>query len=657
MREPRVTVDLETRSELDVRNVGAWRYAEHLSTEVLVMSYSDSETGEKGRWVPGEPFPELIEEAVEVNRLFEAHHVQFERANWINKLSHLCPLPRRWHDTQAVCAYRSLPLSLGEVGEEVDIPIKKDDRGEELIKKLSTPRKPLKADKEAFKLIYESEDEWPPIWENDPQLHEEFKDYCDQDVAAEETLSQTIGDLPNSERRIWILDQVMNYRGVQVDLEAVYAAKRITVRKSEELTKGLRELTNGEIQTGGQRDKILNYLKDHYDVVLPGLTQEDLTDALEKSLPDEARELIKLRQALSRASTKKLDKIIECTCNDGRLRGMFQYHGAGTGRVAGRLVQLQNLIRPEEGIDMDHLIETIRREDTETLELIYGDISNAIAMSLRGMFIAAPGKILQQADFEQIEARVLAWLADEEWKIKAFERGEPIYEKAAEVVFDYPVTKKDNPEERQVGKTCELAFGFQGGVGSWRQFDKTDKYSDEEVDYFKNQWRDKNPNIKKFWFGIEDAAIECVKTKRATRYKKIGFEYHNDKAGHWMAMVLPSGRRIWYFNVRLNNDDQIEYRGKDPDKPGKFRWISTYGGKLTNNAVQGTARDFMMNGMQQTEKANYPTVMTVHDEIVAEVKESFGSTEEFCTIMSNLPEWGEGCPVSADGWRKKRYRK
>lgn len=798
-REPRITADFETRSELDVRDVGAWRYAEHPSTVILILSM-EMPDGRILRWHPGQDFPAEVSQAIHDGVLFEAHNVQFERAVWIHKLQHIAAVPRRWADTLAVCAYRALPLGLDEVGGVLDIDVKKDKRGKYLLQQLSSPRKPLKADKADFKdLGLIDPEDWPVLWNDDPDLMQELFDYCDTDVKAESSLSVTIGDLPPLERRLWILDQTINQRGVKVDLDVVHTAIALTEKTGRVLQEEFVEATGGEVQSAGQGEKLKQFMADR-GYPMPNMQKATVEDALaDPDLPQECYRVLEIRQKLARASTKKLQKIVDCTsASDGRLRGLLQYCGAGrTGRWSGRLVQPQNLINTSH--DMDALIGAIRTGNTELIELLFDDVPTAIAESLRGMFIADKGKELIVADYSAIEARVLAWLAGEESKLDVFRQGKPVYETTAELIFGYKVTKKEHPEERQIGKICELALGYGGGVGAWRAFDRSDNHTDEDIQHYKKLWRARHPNINQFWYALEDAAIEALKTGKPVSCGPVTYHAIRDKAGNWLTCKLPSGRLMWYFDPRLQMGNSpigeklgITYQGRDNNKGGKWGRVRTYGGKLclagdtevltdrgwvdivdvklrdllwdglewvhhsglayqgmrmlirlggigmtadhevlvgkrwveaqncnakeayatgaglsggcdTNgfglskeseihsyryakpaydlldagplrrfmvrgaegvmivhnceNITQAVARDFMAYGMLNVEKHNYPILLTVHDEIISEVDEGTGDLEEFEALMAELPPWGAGCPIDAEGWRGDRYKK
>lgn len=674
-------------------DVGAWRYAEHPSTEILCFSWQ-IDGGPTKKWRPPQEFPQEILDHVANGGVIEAHNATFEYAVWYHVLTKRggLPMPTRWKDTQAVCAYRSLPLKLADVGSVLRLKVQKSDRGKFLIKALCQPNKPMKEPKVSYtkkgELTAASQKSMDKFlgwrkWNNDPALLEELSDYCATDVDTEAELAERIGDLPDDEYKIWLMDQRINKRGVQLDIEAVEAAMALMMEIESAGAIALKSITNGYVDAGTKGEKIKEWC-DQQDVWLPDLTADTVEKTLKrKDIPNDVRKVLELRQLLSKASSKKLQRMLEWVCDDGRIRGMLQYHGSGTGRWAGRGPQPQNMPRGDESITdmgMELLIDAIKLRDLVSLGVFYGKdkLADAISSALRGMFIAAPGKILTVGDLSAIEARVLAWVAGEQWKLDAFagiDQGigyngsEDIYLATASSVYGYPcLTKKTHKKERQTGKTCELAFGYQGGVGAWRNFDDSDTWTDAQVDEKKVAWRKGHPNIVSFWYNIEDAAITCMVTGRPTMYRSIRFEKVRDAAGTWMNIILPNGRRLWYFNPRIvdvynektkKTKQQIEYEGRDNKNGGVWsHHIRTYGGMLTENIVQAISRDIMVEAMIRLEKAGYPIVLTVHDEIVCETAAEYGSEAEFKALMEGpCPPWAKGLPLAVGTFRKTRYEK
>lgn len=677
-----LVLDFETFSECNLMDCGAWVYAEHPSTEVLCMSYRTEEMPRAKIWIPsrGEPFPQVVIDYIEKGYFVEAHNAGFERAIWRHILTPKMgiPWPKRWKDTMATCAMRGLPLSLDDVGDVLNLTVKKDKRGSYLISKLCKPQKPTKKS--------------PETRCNDPALLEELYAYCMQDTDTEWELGQKIGELTPSEYRIWVLDQKINDRGVAADIAVVRAAIKIVGAVALRYEAELARITGGTVRTGNQTKAMKEWFADNGYALSD--CQADTIERLlaRKNLPTNVKRVAEIRQILAHASTAKLTKYVDCFAKDGRIHGLLQYHGASTGRWAGRLVQPQNFPRGDEILlsmfsehgeadekGMNVIINDIMLEDPDYLDIVYGDAMEIIASALRGMMIAAKGKRYYVADFSAIEARVTAWLYDEQWKLDAFvevDKGhgykgsDDMYCASAATIFGRPIKKKTDKELRQVGKMCELAFGYQGGVGAWRNFDKRkpgDKgyVEDDQVDEYKNGWRAGHPNIKAGWWGIEEAAIETVRTGKPHHFSKVSFEVVNDNAGKWLTCILPNGRRLWYYLPEVAKVSkfggeprwELTYEGKDNKRHGAWGRISTYGGMLTENVVQAISRDLMVEAMIRVENAGYAIILTVHDEIIAETDAGFGSMEEFDKLMCEVPRWAFGCPIHASGWTGFRYHK
>jgi DNA polymerase len=666
---PRVLIDFETRSELDVLDVGACAYAEHPSTSILFMSYSFN-TQEACLTVPklwkpfsdnphdGISFPQEIIDHVLKGFVVEAHNAGFEKAIWRYILTriHNIPYPEHWVDTMAVCAYRSIPMKLDDVGPAIGLATKKDKTGKDLIRKLCIPQKITKKNKNE--------------WNNDPILMEQLGDYCIQDNSTEHNLSEVIGDLPLAEYNLWLLDQKINERGVCIDIEAVVKAKHIVEKVSTDLQKEITELTDGVVTTGGQTARIKKWCNAR-GASLASMTKDAVEYELTTDLQPEVRRLLELRQWLGRSSTKKLDKFFNCISSGQRIRGMLCYHGAGTGRWAGRMVQPQNLPRGTIK-DMDMLIDVIKTGRSDLLELHYGNPMEAVASSLRGMLIADKGKQLYVSDFSNIEARVTMWCAGEEEALEAFEKndrkeGPDIYCVMAESIYGYPIDKDEHPDERGLGKVTILGCGYQMGgprlkVQAEQQFGI--KVTEDRAIFLVNTFRETYPLVKEFWYGVQGAAIDALMLDKPVSYKCVTYETVYDAAGKWLTCKLPSGRLLWYYDPILKDvetawgwNKQVTYMGRNNKAGGHWSRIYTYGGMLTENIVQAISRDIMVESMYKVEAADYPIILTAHDEVVAEVDEGFGSVKEFDDLMAVTPSWAIGCPVACEGWAGVRYRK
>lgn len=666
---PRIMIDFETFSILDVTDCGAWAYGEHPSTEILCMGYKIGKA--KARlWTPDLPFPQEIIDHVNAGYVIEAHNVAFERAIWYHIL-HVqmgIPLPTRWVDTMASCAYRGLPMALDKVGKVLNLPIQKDKRGKYLITKLCSPQKPTKKN--------------PDTRNRDWDLLQELYDYCVRDVEAEYALLEAIGDLPYGEYKVWVLDQTINHRGVMIDAEAVYGAQKIIDTVFTALVAELKEITDNKVQSGSEIEKIKDWLANQ-GYPLPNLQANTIEAELkQKYLSDKARRVLEIRQQLSLASIKKIGKFVETLNRDNRIRGILQYHGAATGRWAGRLVQPQNFPR-KTAKNIEEIIEAIKTGDAEYIDAVYGEPLAVISSALRGMFLATPGTELFVADFSAIEARVVMWVAGQENALEAFHKydrkeGPDIYCVMAESIYGRPIDAKVDKAERQLGKIGVLGCGYQMGAARLQEQAANDYktiISFEMAEKIVNTYRETYSEVKDLWRYLEDAAVTCVKHKKRTRYKKIGFEYITDNAGEWLTMILPNGRRLWYYKPELYEavipykdkktgemkkwvKDSLTYEGRDNKMGGVWTRISTYGGMLTENAVQAIARDLMVEAMGRSERAGYKIVMTIHDEVVAERPIGEGDIKEFEHIIAGPnPKWAEGCPVAAEGWHGTRYKK
>lgn len=676
---PVCTVDFETRSFLSVKDVGAWRYAEDWTTEILCMAWKIG-NGETGLWIPGLDFPPEVLAHIEAGGMFEAHNVQFERAIWLFILRPKfgIPVPKRWKDTLAVCAYRGIPLGLDDVGKALDLDIKKGERGKYLLNTLSKPKWGTKNNPDR-------------IYREDWDLMDELYDYCIRDVDSEHNLSDTVGDLPTPEFRLWALDQKINQRGVRLDMDAVEIALDTTEKIAGTLNAELRGITQGAVQKATQRDKMLAWFRENGLPELGDLKKETVEywtlkdkhgEYIQKgNIPDHALRAMVIRSQLAKASTRKLEKMRDCVGRDGRVRGLLQYHGAGTGRWAGRLVQPQNFPRAtvtnrksDDGkkswLDMELLIEQIK---SGTLDKHFDKPMEAVASSLRGMFIADPGKVYHVCDFSAIEARVTFWVANCQVGLDVFHKSdrkesEDIYCVTASDLVGFEVKKSEHGHERQLGKITVLGCGYQMG---WEklQYQAEKDYGvvleEHEARGMVDLYRTKYQEVKWLWYGLNDAAIDTVKTGKPHSYNNIVYELVTDKAGRWLACLLPNGRRIWYYEPFVikapvpwgGMKDSLCYHGRDNKKGGSWGVVRTYGGMLTENVVQAIARDLMAEAMIRVEIAGYKIVLTVHDEIISEDEEDFGSQEEFERIMAEVPIWCPDCPMAVEGGVITRYQK
>jgi len=674
-----VELDYETHSELDIRRAGAQAYARHPSTEVICLAYA-FDGGEPKVWAPDLPPPRDLLDAIENGARVKAHNASFERAiwRWQSMQKHGWPLVPfdQWRCTMAAAAYRSIPLSLDVAGIALRLPQQKG----EVDKRVFSPKKYTAKEIKAWKKSGSTKP-LPVRWYNDADDFDIMQDtynYCAQDVRTEQAVSKAVGELPLGELKVWRLDQIINDRGVQLDVPNIEKAIKLVEALDTKNNAELEQITGGI--RGTQRDKFKAWCAKQ-GVEFPDLTSYTIDYWLKTAPEGRVKRAVELRQAVTKAGSKKLYAMLDCVCPDGRARGLLQYHGAmPTGRWAGRLVQPQNFKRPTwadaEDMDVDALVgaisfaaDNIESDGVELLTMIYGDPVEAVSHALRSYITAAPGRVLVAGDFKAVEAVGTAALSGCERKLDVFRDKQDPYLVFAGSVFGHTVEKKDKPK-RTVGKMGELSFGFGGSVGAWRNFEPAGPsvHTDEDIKKYRDIWREQHPEVVAMWSGLEDAAIEAI-TSRPSGYREI--EYFMAEDGDWLGCRLPSGRCMWYREPRVVESimpwtdragnavfkPQVEYKAYKPDQGG---WITVraWGGHLTENVVQGTCRDLMVAAAFRCEREGYPVVLTVHDEIVTEVEDGpRADWKLLAEIMRERPAWAQRWPIDVDGFHGYRYRK
>jgi len=631
----KIHFDFETYSESDIRKTGAWQYAMHPTTEVQCMAYSIDDQ-KPVLWLPKEPIPDWV---TDPKTELHAWNSFFEWVIWTHVLKWPKVPIERWHDTAAQAAALALPRSLAGCGEALNIreDLQKNKRGNYLITKLCKPYRGKRV--------------------KDEELFKELCEYCIQDVVAERKLSRVLKPLSDDEREIWILDQIINIRGVYVDLKNVKHATKLIDIITEELNQEIKEITDGELEDVSKRQKVLDYCS-RLGYPLAKYDKKYLEERLDNNgIPPTIKRIIQIRQQLGKTSTKKYESLETLTDPNSRVHGLLMYHGASTGRWAGKHFQPQNLPRPSFS-DIETCINLFRMEDPEILSLLYDDPMEALSSCVRGMITAPPGKTLMVADYSAIEARVLAWLAGQDDVTKVFKGHGKIYEHTASQIYNKDIIEISK-NERFLGKVATLALGYQGGKRAFQAMAKN--YSvdinEEVAARVVEDWRSANQKITSFWNNIERAAIATVQNPcKPQLYRGIRFSCHHG----FLFCQLPSKRQIAYYDPQLSEGmygkTQLTYMGTN-SLTKKWERIGTYGGKLTENIVQGVARCLLANAMLNIEKKNYEIVLTIHDEIIAEVDQNFGSIEEFEFLMEQLPEWAQGLPLKAEGYSCERYQK
>jgi len=634
-----ISIDFETYSECDIKTAGGYNYAAHPSTEVICMAWAiDYE--EPQLWTPDQPFPKRLAHALMwENAEVWAWNAAFERAVWHHKIlwkHDIGVADHKWNDTAALAATLALPRALGKCAEVLELSDQKDTRGRFLIQRLC---KPYRGERRT-----------------DQHLLDELYAYCKQDVVTERAIKNYIlkyKPMGEHERAVWLLDQEINWRGVGIDVPNVENALDLIIATAERLNASVVDLTDGALSGVGSRAQVMSWCRDQ-GYRLGGYDKNAILTALaDPALPANVRDVLKVRQTLGKASTSKYLAMQNLAGADHRARGVFSYHGAQTGRWAGRGFQPQNLPRPAFD-DADNCVKLFDQRDPELLEMLYGDPMVALSSTLRSMIVPAQGKRLLVVDFNAIEARVLAWLAGEQAPLDVFASGQCIYCHAATSIYGRTITKADQAE-RQIGKVAVLALGYQGGVGAFQTMAAAYRVEieDELADQIKVKWRKANKNIVRFWYALEEAANNAVKHRgHAFDAGPITFKCHGD----FLFAKLPSGRRLAYYQPRLGNNG-LEFWGTDSRLGGRWAKLDTYGGKLAENITQAVARDLLADAMLRVEAAGYPVVMHVHDEIVSEVPKDFGSLAEFEELICQMPDWAAGLPMAVEGFECERYRK
>ncbi len=641
-----LAIDIETYSDVDLTRSGVYAYSDSPNFEILLFAYAfDDEETQIVDLACGEKLPDRVLLALEDETIIKtAFNAAFERTCISRYLGHRLS-PVSWQCTAVQSAMLALPLSLDGVGEVLNIKRKKLKEGADLLRFFSMPCKATKTNGGRTRNLPSDE----------PEKWQRFKTYCIRDVDAEREIRQKLRNypIPESEMELYRLDQEINDRGILVDQELVAQAVRCDQEFKEHTTARAYELTG--LENPNSVTQVKGWLSDR------GVDVESLDKkAIKGLLPDsdgEVLEMLKLRLLLAKTSVKKYEAIQRSVCSDGRVHGLLQFYGANrTGRWAGRLVQVQNL--PQNHIpDLALARRLVKRGEFEQVELLYDSTPGVLSELIRTAFIPKPGCRFIVADFSAIEARVLAWLSGEEWRLAAFADGADIYCASASKMFGVPVVKHGiNGELRQKGKIAELALGYGGAVGALTAMGALDMgLQEEELQPLVNQWRNANPHIVKYWWDLDAAAMKAVREKVDIQVGAVCFSYHSGI----LFVTLPSGRKLSYIKPRIvpNNygRDGLSYEGVGESK--KWMRIETYGPKITENVVQATARDLLALAMLRLRDAGFKIVMHIHDEAVVEAPEGEGSVDELCRLMAQAPAWAVGLPLRADGYECPFYRK
>jgi DNA polymerase len=655
---PALVRDYETRGVLKLEDCGSWRYAADPRTEILCCAYCVDD-GPVKLWLPGDPVPpEFIEAAQNPDWIVCAHNAQFEIAleHFILTRRHgfpKFPLSRQ-RCTMAKALACSLPPKLELVAQALELLNEKDRAGHRLMLMMAKPRRPRK-----------DEDPQALLWFDDEERRLRLYEYARQDAEVERELDQALQPLSDDELKIWQFDLRVNARGFYFDRKLAEAARSVAQAAGPELAAELTYVTNGAATSINQIGKLKTWLAEQ-GCTVDSLDKDAIAELLLRDdLPDPVKRVLELRQSGASAAAKKITALLARCSDDGRIRGSFRYHGASTGRWSGNGAQPQNLKRPEVE-DIEAAITAVMTGSYPHVRSLYPKPLAVIGDLNRSMICAAPGCKLIGADLSAIESRVLAWVADETWKLDSYRRYDATHDPRDEPycitackIFRVPdgSFNAESPE-RGTGKTCDLAFGFQGGLNAWRIFEP-DRFTDAEVEQFKLDWRAAHPNIKKFWYAIDRATWEAVRNReQVIRCGRILLKC----SGLFLFIKLPSGRKLAYPYPRIEIEDlQHEVVVFKDASAGQWRDCrggnGAYGGLWTENIVSGIARDLLAAAMLRLERAGYKIVLHVHDEAVAEVPEDFGSIEEFHRLMIASPSWALGLPIAAKAWTGQRFNK
>lgn len=652
----RLLIDLETYSSADITKTGAFKYAEAPDFEILLLAcawddgpvqvidmtdrepVTDERTAAKAAALAS-----VVAGITDPDTVKVAHNSAFERACLTRYLGRDLP-PEEWEDTMILAAMNGLPLSLDAAGAALELRDQKIREGTALISYFCKPCKPTIANGGRTRNRPEHA---PDKWER-------FKAYCKRDVEVEQAIYRRLRSFPvtDFERKVWALDARINERGVRIDTGLVAAA----IAQNEAFT--TRRMAEMRRLTGLENPNSVAQLKDWLETA--GMSADSLNKAAVLELKDKAtdpttRRVLELRQQLGKTSVTKYEAMQSAVCADGRVRGLLQYYGAGrTGRWAGRLVQVQNL--PQNHLAGLGLVrELVRERDLETLELCFDSVPDVLSQLIRTAFVAGEGNIFHVADYSAIEARVIAYLAGEKWRMDVFRSGGDIYCSSASAMFRVPVVKHGvNGHLRQKGKIAELACGYGGGVGALRAFG-ADKMglTEEEMQDIVTQWRAASPAIPRFWRDAESAAVRAINNPGRTTTVPCGVKYRRD--GDALRCRLPSGRILSYWDAKLDTDGSICFMGQN-QTTRRWEKTGTWGGKLVENIVQAYARDCLAVAMVRLAEEGWKICFHVHDEVIVEAPIGT-SWEQVAEVMGRPIDWAPGLLLRGDGYSTPFYRK
>lgn len=667
-----LSIDLETYSEVSIGKAGSYRYILDPSFEILLFAYSlDGMPVEVIDVASGQIIPLWLKNALK-NPLYikHAYNAAFE---WFALSKYLGWLPPdQWRDTMLHALYCGYPASLDAAGKAMGLPEdkKKLTTGKALIRYFCVPCKPSNANGNRTRNLPK----------HDPDKWKLFKEYNGQDVVTEMEIDHRLSafPVPAFVQKQWETDLQMNARGVAADMELVRGALVIGAIVKSRLMTEARQLSG--LDNPNSIRQLAQWLTDatDSDAEITSVTKETIATMLKQPQPANVQRMLEIRQELGKTSTKKYDALETCIADDGRVRGLLQFYGANrTGRWAGRLVQVQNLPRTYTH-PLPPARQLVKDRNIDGLRMMYGSINDTLSQLIRTAFVATPGNVLIDADFSAIEARVISWLAGQEWRLEVFRTHGKIYEASASQMFHVPIEKikKGNPEYalRQRGKVAELALGYQGGVSAMRRMDvghNLDDLSDDEVKGIVDRWRETNSMIRDLWNIVDSAAItvityggaQTIRSETTDAIITLACELDVITGTRYMTILLPSGRKLYYpspeIGVNRWGNPSVSYMGQNQTTK---RWerVETYGGKLVENIVQAIARDCLAIAIENLEAQGLHVVFHIHDEVVIDTPawaDEDTMLETVTKIMTKPIPWAQALPLNADGWVDKFFKK
>lgn len=653
-----LSIDIETYSSVDIKKSGMYKYALSDDFQILLFAYS-IDFGEVKiiDLAKGEILPEVIIQALDDKNIIKhAYNAPFE---WwcLNQAGYKTGI-EQWRDTMFHGLYCGYTAGLGATGTAIGLPQdkKKDTTGKALIKLFCVPCKPTKKNGGRLRNLPHHE----------PEKWELFKNYCIQDVVTETEIYKRLSNfpVPQEEQELWVLDQKINAYGVKIDTELVRGALNINDAVTAELTEEAVQVTG--LDNPNSAAQLGKWLKEKTGQDIENLQKGTVSELIENLEDKEAVRVLEIRQELAKTSIKKYVAMEEAICPDGRVRGLLQFYGANrTGRWAGRLVQVQNL--PRNYLEtLDYAREIVKSQDADFLKLVYGNVSDTLSQLIRTAFVPSEGHKFVVADFSAIEARVIAWLAGEQWRQEVFATHGKIYEASASQMFGVPIEliKKGNPEYalRQKGKVAELALGYGGSSGALIAMGALDMGLEEkELPDVVRRWRNANKRITDLWYGIENAVIKLMETGETQGLKGIIFSREIDLiyGQDFLTIKLPSGRKLYYPKPHLKENrfgsNALHYFGVNQTTK-KWEVQETYGGKLVENIVQAISRDCLAVTLKRLESSGLQTIMHIHDEAVIDADPNV-DLDKVCELMGQPIEWAPGLLLKAAGFESSYYMK